>query len=276
VTARRIKERRFETAVFSSAISNRRSLKFLMNIPAYTWLLFAGVVISFLFWKRRARQDRRLVFIYGAALVGAFFGAKLVYLLAEGWLYFGAPDMWLQLAAGKSILGALLGGYVFVELAKRHLGYASTTGDDFALIAPISIGLGRVGCLLHGCCLGAVCSPGWYALKDADGVPRWPAVPTELAFNLFAFALFLFLRQRNLLPGQHFHLYLITYGLFRFAHEFVRATPRLLGPFSGYHFAALAVALFGAICFVRRQSASMLGTAKNNERPEGRPSPNLA
>jgi hypothetical protein len=34
--------------------------------------------------------------------------------------------------------------------------------------------------------------------------------------------------------------------------------------------------LFGAICFVRRQSASLAGTAKNNGRPEGRPSPNLA
>jgi phosphatidylglycerol:prolipoprotein diacylglycerol transferase len=250
-----------------------------MTISPYTWLLLAGVIISFLFWKKRAREDRRLVFIYGAALVGAFFGAKVTYLLAEGWLHFGAPDMWLQLAAGKSILGALLGGYVFVELAKRHVGYASTTGDDFALIAPISIGLGRVGCLLHGCCLGAACSPGWYALKDADGVPRWPAVPAELVFNLLSFALFLFLRQRKLLPGQHFHLYLVSYGLFRFVHEFVRATPRLLGPFSGYHFAALAVALFGAICFVRRQSASSVMTGSNNERPRargGRPSPNLA
>jgi len=248
----------------------------MIQISPYTWLLLAGVVISFLFWRRRARQDKRLVFIYGAALVGAFFGAKIVYLLAEGWLHFGAPDMWPQLAAGKSILGALLGGYVFVELAKRHVGYDRATGDDFALIAPIGIGLGRVGCLLHGCCLGVACSPRWYALKDVDGVPRWPAVPVELAFNLVAFVLFLFLRRRKLLPGQHFHLYLIGYGLFRFAHEFVRATPKLFGVFSGYHIAALAVALFGLICFVRRQSDSTCLPTVNSERLEGRPSPKLA
>jgi phosphatidylglycerol---prolipoprotein diacylglyceryl transferase len=247
-----------------------------MTISPYTWLLLAGVIISFLFWKRRARQDKRLVFIYGAALVGAFFGAKIVYLLAEGWLHFGAPDMWLHLAAGKSILGALLGGYIFVELAKRHVAYDRATGDDFALIAPISIGLGRIGCLLHGCCLGAACSPGWYALRDVDGVPRWPAVPAELTFNILAFALFLFLRYRKLLPGQHFHLYLIGYGLFRFAHEFVRATPRLLGPFSGYHFAALAVTVFGVVCFARRQTAQRHLTVDNDQRPQGRPSPTLA
>jgi phosphatidylglycerol---prolipoprotein diacylglyceryl transferase len=224
-----------------------------MTISPYTWLLLAGLVISFLFWRRRARQDKRLLFIYGAALVGAFFGAKIVYLLAEGWLHFGAPDMWVQLATGKSILGALLGGYAFVELAKRFVAYRRATGDDFALIAPISIGLGRIGCLLHGCCLGLICQPAWYALRDAQGVPRWPAVPAEMAFNVAAFILFLVLRHRRILPGQHFHLYLIGYGLFRFAHEFARATPKIAGAFSGYHFAALGVALFGTICFVHRQ-----------------------
>jgi phosphatidylglycerol:prolipoprotein diacylglycerol transferase len=247
-----------------------------MRISPYTWLLLTGVFVSFLFWKRRARQDKRLVFIYGAALVGAFFGAKIVYLFAEGWRHFGAPDMWLQLAAGKSILGALLGGYIFVELAKRHVGYERTTGDDFALIAPISIGLGRVGCLLHGCCLGIVCRPEWYALKDSEGESRWPAVPVELAFNALAFSLFLIFRRRQILSGQHFHLYLIGYGSFRFVHEFVRATPRLLGTFSGYHFAALSVALFGLICFVHRFNHSALTAAQNDQRPESRPSPNLA
>jgi phosphatidylglycerol:prolipoprotein diacylglycerol transferase len=133
-----------------------------------------------------------------------------------------------------------------------------------------------VGCLLHGCCLGVVCPPHWYALKDVDGVPRWPAVPVELGFNLLAFLFFLFLRRRKLLPGQHFHLYLIGYGLFRFAHEFVRATPKLFGVFSGYHVTALTVALFGLICFLRRQNDSACLAALNRERPEGRPSPKLA
>jgi phosphatidylglycerol:prolipoprotein diacylglycerol transferase len=232
-----------------------------MTITPYTWLLLAGIVVSLVFWRRRARDDKRLVFIYGAALVGAFFGAKLVYLAAEGWQHLGAPDMWLQLAAGKSILGALLGGYAFVELAKWQLGYRKTTGDDFALIAPISITLGRIGCLLHGCCLGVTCQPAWYALRDSAGVLRWPAVPVEIGFNLVAFAGFLLLRRWRLLPGQHFHLYLMGYGVFRFAHEFLRATPRIAGPLSGYQFASLAVALFGAVCFYRRRTSRPVAPA---------------
>jgi phosphatidylglycerol:prolipoprotein diacylglycerol transferase len=80
-------------------------------------------------------------------------------------------------------------------------------------------------------------------------------VPLELAFNLFAIACFAVLRWRRLLTGQHFHLYLIGYGFFRFGNEWLRATPRWSGEFSGYHLAALGVAGFGMICFMRRARA---------------------
>jgi phosphatidylglycerol:prolipoprotein diacylglycerol transferase len=59
--------------------------------------------------------------------------------------------------------------------------------------------------------------------------------------------------------AQHFHIYLIAYGIFRFAHEFVRDTPRILGPLSGYQIAALGVAMLGAIGFVLRQRQSRPG-----------------
>jgi phosphatidylglycerol:prolipoprotein diacylglycerol transferase len=52
-----------------------------------------------------------------------------------------------------------------------------------------------------------------------------------------------------------FHLYLIAYGIFRFFHEFLRDTPLVVGPFSGYQFAALAVAALGFIGYLRRRKA---------------------
>jgi phosphatidylglycerol:prolipoprotein diacylglycerol transferase len=223
---------------------------------AYGWLMLAGIGLSIVFWSRIARRDSRLVTIYIAALCGAFLGAKLVFIAAEGWLHFGAPDMWLQLATGKSILGALLGGYAAVECAKKATGYTQATGDWFAIIAPLGIAVGRVGCLLHGCCLGEKCEPSWWSLRDASGVDRWPAVPVEIAFNIVFLLFVLALRARRKLPGQHFHLYLIAYGIFRFAHEFVRATPRLFGIFSGYQIAALSVAALGFIGFARRRAVS--------------------
>ena len=260
---------------------------------AYGWLLLAGIAVSLFTWTRLARRDERLVLIYVAALLSAFIGAKLTYLFAEGWLDWPMPDRWLRLATGKSVLGALLGGYAGVEAAKFALGYRAPTGDLFALVAPLGIGIGRIGCLLHGCCLGERCAPtfpNWFTLRDAEGVARWPAVPVELGFNVVMLAVFIVLRRRACksagmsaggtanagtaeeispppsvggyaMRGQHFHLYLIAYGLFRFVHEFFRATPRMIFGISGYQFAALACVLLGTVGFVHRsRSLLALGT----------------
>jgi phosphatidylglycerol:prolipoprotein diacylglycerol transferase len=197
----------------------------------YTILLLLGIVASAFIWSRMARQDKRLPAIYAAALVGAFLGAKLAYLLAEGWRDVGQPDLWLRWATGKSVLGALLGGYGAVELAKHLLNYREATGDRFAVIAPIGIGLGRVGCVLHGCCQGRLCAFG-----------HWPAAQVELGFNVVMLGVILTLRSRGIWRGQLFHLYLISYGLFRFAHEFLRDTPRVAFGVTGYQLIALAVA----------------------------------
>lgn len=236
---------------------------------AYGWLMLAGIAISIVFWSRLARRDDRLLMVYVSALIGAFLGAKLVYIFSEGWMHFGAPDMWLQLATGKSIVGALLGGYAAVELAKKLVGYKKATGDWFALIAPFGILVGRIGCLMHGCCLGKVCEPSWFTLKDSAGVARWPAVPVEMLFNLCAIIVFFILRRKKWLAGQHFHLYLMAYGAFRFLHEFLRDTPPVAGVITGYQLASLAVLILGAVGFIHRQnqfsSASMISAAQGTK-----------
>jgi len=222
---------------------------------AYGWLMLAGILVSVLWWSRLARRDERLLIIYFAALTSAFLGAKLVYLAAEGWMFWDDPQRWVIWATGKTILGALLFGYLGVEIAKKFTGYTQPTGDWFALIAPLGIAMGRIGCLLHGCCLGKRCPPAWWTIRDAHGTTRWPAVPLEIGFNLAAALIFVGLRRWRVLPGQHFHLYLMAYGFFRFFHEFMRATPRVAGELSGYQFAALAVAGLGIVGFLRRRHA---------------------
>lgn len=219
---------------------------------AYGFLMLAGILVSIFLWLRMARRDDRLVLIYVAALMGAFLGAKLVYLAAEGWLHWRDENRWIVWMTGKSITGALLGGLVAVEIAKRVLGYTRATGDRFAIIAPLGIIIGRVGCILHGCCLGRVCERSWFTMDDPAGVARWPAALVELLFNGCFLAVALVMNKRRILPGQHFHLYMMCYGIFRFAHEFLRDTPRILGPLTGYQMAALAVAAVGAAGFHRR------------------------
>jgi len=209
--------------------------------PLYTLLFLAGIVVAAIGLRRGARQDPRLPLLYLGALLGALLGAKLAYLAAEGWLHAGDPARWALWLSGKSVVGALPGGWIGVELAKRLCDYHAATGDRFALILPLPLILGRLGCLDAGCCLGRPL-----------GDHRWPAVPVEIGFQVAALAGLLLLRARGRFPTQHFHLYLIAYGLFRFAHEFLRATPKPFLGLSGYQWIAAATALAAALAFRHR------------------------
>ncbi|GHC54649.1 prolipoprotein diacylglyceryl transferase [Roseibacillus persicicus] len=219
----------------------------LFSNPAslYSLTLLIGIVGSAIYWIRRGKSDPMIPLIYGAALACAFIGAKLAYLLSEGWLVAASDNRLLHWLTGKSVTGALLGGFIGVEMAKKLAGYRKATGDGFAAVVPLAIIVGRLGCLSHGCCKGIACEIG--------PLDHWPSVEVEIAFNLLIFLTFFNFRRFGFLRGQHFHLYLISYGLFRFGHEFLRATPKPFLGLSGYQLFALALAITGLVAFRRRQ-----------------------
>lgn len=206
-------------------------------------MMLAGIAIGAAYWIRASRTDGRLVMIYFIGLVGAFLGAKFAFLFAEGWLHFDDPNRWLVWLSGKSVMGALPGGWIGVEVAKKVLGYTKATGDRFAMLLPVPLILGRIGCLSAGCCGGIVCSFG-----------RWPAVPVEIGFQVLALLWLVVMRRKHWQQGQHFHLYLIAYGLFRFTHEFLRTTPKPFLGLSGYQILGLATALAAALAYRRRMA----------------------
>jgi phosphatidylglycerol:prolipoprotein diacylglycerol transferase len=74
----------------------------------------------------------------------------------------------------------------------------------------------------------------------------------EIGFQVLAIISLSLMRKRSILPGQHFHLYLIAYGVFRFLHEFLRATPKPFLGLSGYQLIALALAATAMLAFRAR------------------------
>jgi phosphatidylglycerol:prolipoprotein diacylglycerol transferase len=65
------------------------------------------------------------------------------------------------------VLGGLLGGYADVEWTKHLVGHKQSTGDAFALIIPVGLFLGRLGCLAEGFFQGRLSAGGGCA-----GPPR--------------------------------------------------------------------------------------------------------
>jgi MYXO-CTERM domain-containing protein len=60
----------------------------------------------------------------------------------------------------------------------------------------------------------------------------------------------------------------MMYGLFRFLHEFLRETPQVVGPLSGYQLASLAVFALGFLGFLRRRhSAAPMEPSEPSNRP---------
>lgn len=221
--------------------------------PVYSLAMLAGIIGSAIYWIHRSQSDPMIPVIYGTALACAFIGAKLAYLLSEGWLVASSDQRLIHWLTGKSVTGALLGGFLGVEIAKKALGYQKATGDGFAAVVPLALIVGRLGCLHHGCCGGIPC--------DVGPLTNWPSVEVEIAFNLLAFVTFLNFRRFGFLPNQHFHLYLISYGLFRFGHEFLRATPKPFVGLSGYQMVALLLAITGGLAFYRRTQKPPLEAA---------------
>lgn len=84
----------------------------------------------------------------------------------------------------------------------------------------------RIGCLFYGCCLDKPMAAGLFSRPDASGLLRWPAPQVEAAFHMLMFVIIVTLNHRRLLRDRLFFLLLVSYGLFRFAHEWMRDTPK--------------------------------------------------
>jgi phosphatidylglycerol:prolipoprotein diacylglycerol transferase len=224
--------------------------------PAYLLFVGTGLLIALAFPVTRHIREQRLRRQYwllqSITFFGAILGAKLSVLVGDyHWPWTAVNEWWDVFWSGRSITGALIFGFLFAELAKPIMGYSMPPNDRFATLLPFTIAIGRVGCLISGCCRG-VPYDGWCAIRGADGVWRHPAPLYEIAFQLVVGMVFVLLLRRRLLFGRLFSVYLIVYGLFRFLTEFVRETPKFFGGLSGYQLLSFVMVTLGAAFFLKR------------------------
>jgi len=200
------------------------------------------------------------------AIITGLIGARLCHVL-ENWAEFTNP----HLTFANNLLNAVnvrAGGLTFygglILATPCCIGYAlyhrvpiKIGMDIVAVVLMVGLGVGRIGCLLNGCCFGERCDvPGLgmrfpygsepylmqvrenpHLLPLLAGQPALPVLPTQIYSSLTAFLLAGLLFGYLTLPhraGRVFALMLMLEGVARFILELLRIedvvwNPHVLG-----------------------------------------------
>lgn len=188
-------------------------------------------------------------------MVGALVGAKSLVLLQHLDLL---PQDWQQFLLlfiqGKTVVGAILGGLIGVELTKKMIGLTRSTGDVFVYPLIVGTAIGRIGCFLTGLSdrtYGIATNLPW-GVDFGDGIYRHP---TQLYEIIFLVILMAFLRIRSRYQRQEgdlFKFYMIAYLGFRFIIDFIKPD---FHPFLGL--TAIQIACLLALVYYRRSLGNL-------------------
>jgi phosphatidylglycerol:prolipoprotein diacylglycerol transferase len=163
--------------------------------------------------------------LYGliGVIVGGRLGAILIYypsyFFAHPWQIFA---LW---RGGMSFHGGLIGVFVAgLILARRGSLAFAEMADITALAFPIGNMLVKIGNFINGEIVGTVTTVPWGIVFPRYGnLPRHPSQLYEAFLEgLVIFVILWRFRLRAQRPGEVFALFLVLYGVFRFAVEFFR------------------------------------------------------
>jgi len=204
-------------------------MMYLLGFAAFWWL-----------GSRRARREGSLwtpfqvqdFLFYGA--LGVILGGRIGYMLFYGFdaLVENSLNLFRIWDGGMSFHGGLVGVLVAMAWYARRNGRTFFQLADFvAPLVPIGLGAGRIGNFINGELWGRPTDLPWgMVFPYVDGQPRHPSQLYEVLLEgVVLFAVLWWYsasaRPRRAVSG----LFLLLYGVFRFAVEFVRQPDVQLG-----------------------------------------------
>jgi phosphatidylglycerol:prolipoprotein diacylglycerol transferase len=207
------------------------------NFPVHTFgvVLIVAFLVGLMIARKRAPRfgvdPNRISDLAFWMLIAGVLGARALFLIQE------PPKDWHEIFslqfAGLTSFGGIIGAaFVVAFWCRKHKVATRAILDIFGPPLLIGWAIGRVGCLMNGCCYGIVC-PADFPLgvhTPENAFVHYPAQMLDSLLNVLAFgAVLLIEKRRQMQLGQVFALALSLQGLSRFIYEFARAgTPEQL------------------------------------------------
>jgi len=214
-----------------------------LTIYSYGVLLAAAYLIGLGMAVRRARAaglDGNRVLDLGIwVIIAALVGAKALLFVVD---FRQFTSSWTEfttlLRSGGVFYGGLIAAVVVcIYQLRKHRLPLWTSGDLFAPGIALGYMVGRLGCLMAGCCYGRPTDVSW-AITFTDpaanlnvGTPlNVPLHPTQLYESVAGLVIFgilmAFERRGRQFPGRTFWMFVLLYSISRFVIEFYRGDDR--------------------------------------------------
>jgi phosphatidylglycerol:prolipoprotein diacylglycerol transferase len=165
------------------------------------------------------------ILFYG--MLGVILGGRIGSVLFYNFSYFLENPLYLLKIweGGMSFHGGLLGVIVALWVYQRTKGYGFLRLCDFvAPMVPIGLGAGRIGNFINGELWGRVTDVPWGMIfPHAGDLPRHPSqLYQAILEGLVMFIILWVFAQKPRPVGAVCGFFVLLYGFFRFAIEFVR------------------------------------------------------
>jgi phosphatidylglycerol:prolipoprotein diacylglycerol transferase len=159
------------------------------GIPIYGYglMLFLAFVACTWLASRRARKEGiNPEYIHDLALyilAGGILGARIVFYMQYPEQFSSFLDFFAIWNGGLVFYGGMFGGLfgygiAYYRVIKKHKLSGWKIADIAAPCLALGLCLGRIGCLLNGCCYGDVACPNCYGISfPLSGMPRAKLVP---------------------------------------------------------------------------------------------------
>ncbi|MET4082013.1 prolipoprotein diacylglyceryltransferase [Pedobacter sp. UYP30] len=211
------------------------TLAFIVGIRVYYYLK-KGIVDPI--------SDENRLWILLGAMLGALIGSRVVAVLET-------PEVvhhltFAVLYQSKTIIGGLLVGLFGVELVKKMIGVTIASGDIYVIPILVALFIGRIGCFSMGIDEPTYGIPtsSFLGMDLGDGLMRHPIMLYEMVFLIALFLLFRALKNKNLINGDRFKLFMLLYFLFRFLIEFLKPYQSLFLNLSSIHWSAIFIFIY--------------------------------